>query len=305
MPKRRALLLVNAKSRRGEADFVTAVDLLRRHGFDLIEQSTLDAGEIPQIIRRHRETVDCVIIGGGDGTLNAAAAALSEAGLPLGILPMGTANDFARTLEVPTALPEACKIITEGVLHAVDLGSVNGKYFLNVASMGLSVECARRLTGEVKRRWGVLGYAVSAVDALKASRSFRASITRDGEHHRFRSIQIAVGNGRHYGGGLTVAEDAAIDDARLDLYSLEPQSVWKLIRLVPAMRSGRHGQWPGVDVLRGRHFRIDTNRPMRINTDGELTTRTPAEFRVIAGALSVFVSEGYLRARKEAGRAQG
>jgi len=305
VPKRRALLLVNVKSRRGEADFVTAVDLLRRHDFDLIERSTLDAGEIPQIIRRHREMVDCVIIGGGDGTLNAAAAALSEAGLPLGILPMGTANDFARTLGIPTALPDACKIITEGVLHAVDLGSVNGKYFLNVASMGLSVECARRLTGEVKRRWGVLGYAISAVDALKASRSFRASITCDGEHHRFRSIQIAVGNGRHYGGGLTVAEDAAIDDARLDLYSLEPQSVWKLIRLIPAMRSGRHGQWPGVDVLHGQHIRIDTDRPMRINTDGELTTRTPAEFRVIAGALSVFVSESYLRARKEAGRAQG
>lgn len=303
MPRRRALLLVNEKSRRGKTDFASAIDLLRQQGFALVEQVPRDARDIPQIIRRHQERVDCVIIGGGDGTLNAAAEALLKARLPLGILPMGTANDFARTLEIPTALPGACAVIAGGILHAIDLGSVNGKPFFNVASMGLSVQCARRLSGDVKRRWGVLGYALSARDALKACRTFRANVTCDGERRRFRSIQIAVGNGRYYGGGLTVAENAAIDDSQLDLYSLQPQSIWKLMALIPALRSGRHGQWGGVEIMRGQRIRIDTDTPMRINTDGELTARTPAEFHVMAGALSVFVPESYMRNRKEVAHA--
>ena len=305
VPGRRALLLVNAKSRRGKVDFAIAVDLLRQHDFELIEAFTRHALEIPQIILRHRNDVDCIILGGGDGTLNAAAEALINAGLPLGVLPMGTANDFARTLGIPTTLPEACKVIVGGILHPIDVGGVNGKYFFNVASMGLSVQCARRLTGEVKRRWGVLGYAICARDALKATRTFSAQITCDGQKSRVRSIQIAVGNGRYYGGGLAVAEHAAIDDARLDLYSLRPQSIWSLMALIPSLRSGRHGQWEGVDMLHGQQIRIDTDEPMRINTDGEVTTRTPAEFRVLAGALSVFVPERYILDRKEALRAAG
>ena len=172
------------------ADQLTSI--LSDAGYQVHYQSTKD--DLSAVLE---DVGDLAIVAGGDGTVAKVARALADTDIPLAVLPMGTANDFARTLEVPTALPEACKIITEGVLHAVDLGSVNGKYFLNVASMGLSVECARRLTGEDKRRWGVLGYAISAVDALKASRSFWASITCDGEHHRFRSIQIAVGNGRH------------------------------------------------------------------------------------------------------------
>jgi YegS/Rv2252/BmrU family lipid kinase len=302
-PRGRALLVVNAKSRRGDDGFAAAIEHLRRQGMELVERSIRDAREIPQTIRRHRGTVRCVILGGGDGTLNAAAEALLEARLPVGVLPMGTANDFARTLSIPTALPEACKVITDGALRPIDLGWVNGKVFFNVASMGLSVQCARRLSGEVKRRWGVLGYALSARDALKACRTFRANVTCDGERRRFRSIQIAVGNGRYYGGGLTVAEDAAIDDSQLDLYSLQPQSIWKLMALIPALRSGRHGQWGGVEIMRGQRIRIDTDTPMRINTDGELTARTPAEFHVMAGALSVFVPESYMRSRKEVAHA--
>ncbi|WP_425450362.1 lipid kinase [Virgifigura deserti] len=305
MSGKRALLLVNAKSRRGKVDFTAALDRLRQDDLELIEAFTRRPREIPEVIRRHRDEIDCIILGGGDGTLNAAAEALLNAGLPLGILPMGTANDFARTLGIPTTLPEACEVIVGGVLHPIDLGVVNGKYFFNVASMGLSVQCARRLTGEVKRRWGVLGYAICTRDALKATRTFSAEVTCDGRTSRFRSIQIAVGNGRHYGGGLTVSEDAAIDDARLDLYSLRPQSIWSLIALIPSMRSGRHGRWESVDLLHGQKMRIVTDEPMRINTDGEVTTRTPAEFRVLPGALSVFVPERYVLDRKEALRAAG
>ena len=289
MPRRRALFLVNTKARLGGAEFPRALDLLRQNGLDLIDLPTDDPGEIPDVIRRHGDRADLVVLGGGDGTMNRSVEAVLQSGLPLGVLPMGTANDLARTLGIPAALEEACAVIADGRTHRIDLGRVNGKHFFNVASMGLSVEIARCLTREVKRRWGVFGYCVTALERYRASRAFTADIVADGQRSRRRSIQLSVGNGRFYGGGMTVAEDAAIDDGLLDLYSLEPSSLLRLLAVLPAFRAGRHRQLQGVHSARARRIEVRTKRPMPINTDGELTTATPAVFDVLPRALSVFV----------------
>lgn len=247
--------------------------------------------QLPELIRRYQNRVDLVIIGGGDGTLNAAADALVETQLPLGILPLGTANDLARTLGIPDSLPEACKIIAQGQLRRIDLGWVNGKHFFNVASMGLSVQITERLTKETKRRWGIFAYAITALQALWKARPFRAEIRIEGESIRVKTVQIAVGNGRYYGGGMAVAHDATIDDRRLDLYSLELKHWWQIIALLPAMRGGRHTDFPGVRALRGQEIQVYTSKPRPINTDGEITTHTPADFRVIPQALAVLVPQ--------------
>jgi hypothetical protein len=118
------------------------------------------------VIRRYQQQIDLVIVGGGDGTLNATIEAIIETQLPLGILPLGTANDLARTLAIPNSLPEACQIIASGNLRRIDLGSVNGKYFFNVASLGLSVKITQQLTKEIKRRWGIFAYAAIAFQVI-------------------------------------------------------------------------------------------------------------------------------------------
>lgn len=287
----RALLLVNRHARHGQNRITEAIKQLKKLGFDLQEESMDHPQQLPELIRRYQNRVDLVIIGGGDGTLNAAADALVETQLPLGILPLGTANDLARTLEIPDSLPEACKIIAQGQLRRIDLGWVNGKHFFNVASMGLSVQITERLTKETKRRWGVFAYAITALQALWKARPFRAEIRIEGESIRVKTVQIAVGNGRYYGGGMAVAHDATIDDRRLDLYSLELKHWWQIIALLPAMRGGRHTDFPGVRALRGQEIQVYTNKPRPINTDGEITTHTPADFRVIPQALAVLVPQ--------------
>ncbi|HEY9780866.1 MAG TPA: lipid kinase [Leptolyngbyaceae cyanobacterium] len=287
----RALLLVNRHARHGQNRITEAIKQLKKLGFDLQEESMDNPQQLPELIRRYQNRVDLVIIGGGDGTLNAAADALVETQLPLGILPLGTANDLARTLEIPDSLPEACKIIAQGQLRRIDLGWVNGKHFFNVASMGLSVQITERLTKETKRRWGVFAYAITALQALWKARPFRAEIRIEGESIRVKTVQIAVGNGRYYGGGMAVAHDATIDDRRLDLYSLELKHWWQIIALLPAMRGGRHTDFPGVRALRGQEIQVYTNKPRPINTDGEITTHTPADFRVIPQALAVLVPQ--------------
>jgi YegS/Rv2252/BmrU family lipid kinase len=232
--------------------------------------------------------VDCAIVGGGDGTLRMAAAGLEASGLPLGILPMGTANDLARTLNIPTDLDAAADVILAGHRQRIDLGSVNDEPFFNVASIGLSTELARGLSSELKRRWGRVGYAIAAFRALANARRFTAWISENGETTRTRTMQIAVGNGRFYGGGSVVAEHAAIDDGHLDLYSLETRTVWRLALMLMSFRSGQHGAWSEVTTLRGTEFEVRTPRPRPINADGEIVAETPAVFRVHPAAITVF-----------------
>jgi diacylglycerol kinase family enzyme len=137
-------------------------------------------------------------------------------------------------------------VIAAGRLQSIDLGFVNDHPFFNVASIGLSVELTQSLTKDLKQRWGRAGYAVAGMRVLARARRFSAWITEGDETTRVRTLQIAIGNGRHYGGGNVVEETAAIDDGRLDLYSLEMSSVWKLAFGLRTFRSGAHGAWTDV-----------------------------------------------------------
>lgn len=284
----RVLLFVNRSARRGEAAFAAAAERLTAHGFEVIDACRHPDDRAADRIRELAGEADLIVIGGGDGTLNAAADALVEVGKPFGILPLGTANDLALTLNIPTDLGDACGVIAAGHRRRIDLGRVNGKHFFNVASVGLSVGVTRRLSKEQKGRLGVFAYLVATVGAVWAGRPFQAELTVDGRTHRVKTVQLVVGNGRHYGGGMTVAADAAIDDNRLDVYSLEVRWWWHLVPLLWRLRTGTLAGSPMVRTLSGRSVQIVTRKPRRVSTDGEITTRTPAKFDVLPGAVEVF-----------------
>ncbi|RJQ86861.1 MAG: lipid kinase, partial [Desulfobacteraceae bacterium] len=238
MQTKRGLIIVNTLARKGVVDVEEVQNILRHGG---IETAVFIFENVPQIrraIRRHTRQVDMIIVGGGDGTLNAAVEPVLAAGLPLGVLPLGTGNDLARTLQIPAEPHLAAQVIAAGHIKKIDLGWVNHKHFFNVASIGLAVKVTDALTPPMKKRWGALAYPMTLLSAYRSTRPFRAHITCDGTTHRLKSIQIAIGNGRHYGGGMSIRHDAAIDDHRLNLYSLKPHPVHKLIRAVPAIIKG-------------------------------------------------------------------
>jgi diacylglycerol kinase (ATP) len=184
---------------------------------------------------------------------------------------------------------EAARVIAAGTLRQIDLGLVNGHPFFNVASVGLSADLARSLGRDLKQRFGRLGYGVAAARLLARARPFAATIVSADEQTRVSTLQIAVGNGRHYGGGNVVERTARIDDQQLDLYSLEFSRAWKLAMLARSFRRGVHGARPEVRTLRGREFTVLTRRPRPVNADGELVTSTPALFTLAPGAVRVFV----------------
>jgi YegS/Rv2252/BmrU family lipid kinase len=289
--QRRALLIVNPKSRNGEAVLDGPSDRLRAGGIEIASVYRGPADGIGPEIARMRPRIDLVVAGGGDGTLNAVVAPLLEQALPLGILPLGTGNDLARTLGLPADLVEAAGVIVAGHQMRIDVGDVNGIPFLNVASIGMSAQLAEELTTDVKRRFGALGYALAGIRTLWRAHAFSAWITGPNGTVRVKTLQVAVGNGRHYGAGMTVAATARIDDQLLDLYSIETTRIWRLALMARALRTGRHIEWPDVRAERAARFEVRTKRPMAVNVDGELRSTTPARFSLRPRALSVFVPQ--------------
>ena len=281
-------MLINPNARRGSDSLDPVIARLEAGGVDVQVERFQTPGEVSADIERKRDEADLVIVCGGDGTINSAAKGIMATGLPLGILPMGTANDLARTLAIPDNLVAAADIILAGLTRKIDLGEVNGHPFFNVASMGLGASLANSLSREAKRRWGKLGYALAAAKVLLKARPFSATIINRSGTVDVRSLQIAIGNGRHYGGGTVVEADAAIDDGHLDLYSLEQDNVLRLLLLMGAFRKGTHGAWEEVRTDKCVEFDIRTKRPMPINTDGDLVTFTPAHFIIRPSAISVF-----------------
>lgn len=231
---------------------------------------------------------DLIIVAGGDGTLSGAAPALIEAGKPLGVLPLGTANDLARTLALPLEPLRAADVIAAGRTRRIDLGTANGKPFFNVASVGLAADMADTLQTNEKRALGRLAYAAAAARVLLRARQFHAEVEVGDCTLHTHSYQIAIGNGRYHGGGVAVREDAEIDDGKLMLYSLEPGSLWKVALLAPLFRRGEHVRWNEVSTATGSAMMIRTDRPMPVNLDGDLATETPLELGLLPEAIEVF-----------------
>lgn len=287
MTNRPALLIANDKSRRG-AEIAPFIAALEQGGMSIRREDCTKAGDIAHLIRTLKDEVSCVLLGGGDGTMHAAASQLHETGMPLGILPLGTANDLARSLGIEATADAAAAVVLGGKTRAIDLGTVNGIPFFNVASLGLSVGVTKRLTGLMKRRFGIFAYPLAAAVTIVRRGRFRASLRADGEEVVTTTLQIAIGNGRYYGGGTVVDEHAQIDDGLLHVYSLEPRARWRLLFMARAFRAGQHSQLREVRTMTCRTLTISTSRPRDITADGEMVSCTPAHFGILPGAVRVF-----------------
>ena len=283
------MLIANPRSGRGDGDLDRALAVLREGGFEISVHRPEGRSEVAKTIRAAASGTGAIVIAGGDGTLNSAAGALVDVSCPFGILPCGTANDLARTLGVPTNLEAAAAVILRGRTRRIDVGSVNGFPFFNVASIGLSAKVAEFHRGPRKRFFGVLGYPLSWLDAYRANRPFRAEISCDRNTQSGRFILLAVGNGRHYGGGMTVSEDAEIDDGILHVYAVKPVGPLGLLNMLPALKFGRlHRKEPAM-TFQGKRVRIVTDGSKPLNVDGDLLTSTPARFDLLPLAVEVFV----------------
>jgi len=250
---------------------------------------TRHARDLTRAIAEHRGRIDVAAVGGGDGTLIAAIGGLRTARVPLLIVPLGTINELARTLAIPTDIGAACALLDSGETHAIDVGRVNGFWFFNEASIGLSTHVAREQTGAVKSRWGMLAIPIATLRAWRSLRPYHLDVVgENGSHTRFRTMQLTIANSYRFG-GVVENPDARIDDGMLDLYSIELRHWWDPFEILGAVALKRFPAARGVERLRGRRFVVRSRRPHHVFADGEPATKTPAEFVVVPKAISVYV----------------
>lgn len=286
--QRRALLVANPKASRVQ-------ELLESVQEDLIAGGVVceiarpeDPEALRHCIRAARQDRDLVVLAGGDGTFNRALSALLGDGAPVALIPLGTANDLARTLDLPQDAREAVQVALSGRVAWIDVGQVNDHYFFNVAHIGVGARGQRNLTTARKRRWRALSYPVSLFQAARRFRPFRVRIDTDQTGRWLWAVHVGVGNGRYYGGGIPIDETAGIRDAKLDVYCVRAAGFLGLLRACVTVWRGT-GRHQSVWRSSGMRVRVVTRRPRSVLADGEWLTRTPADFRVLPRAVPMLV----------------
>ena len=292
---RSAAVVVNTGSRRGAAAYAEAVERLTAEGVPVRSATAVSRGaDIADVVARAvAEGHDLVVVGGGDGTIACAADVVAGTEVTLGVLPLGTANDFARTLQLPSDVADACAALAHVQVVDVDLVRVDGRAYLNVASAGLSVGVIEALTPGLKRRLGPLAYPVATLRAYRRHRPFAARLEFPaGDHETLELddlLQVAVGNGRHYGGGNAVSPTAGIDDHLLDVYAIVRGRLRDHVSIARLLKDGSFVHHDRVHHVTTRALRLVTDPELPVNLDGEIAARSPATFTVERNALHVVV----------------
>jgi diacylglycerol kinase (ATP) len=243
--ERTAALVVNTHVRRGERLFVQARDRLTARGISLVASSPVqDPARLPDVVK---DLVDrgckLIIVGGGDGTISSIVDALAYQDAVLGLLPLGTGNSFARTLGLPLSLEGAVEVVVQGKVADIDLGTVNGDYFANVANIGLSAAVARTISRQLKRHFGRCAYWIAGARLFFSFQPFVCRFISREQTLTVRTRHVVVANGRFHGGGL-VSPAAHVDNRQLVVFTLGGVSRWHLFKIWSAFLFGLHTRLP-------------------------------------------------------------
>jgi YegS/Rv2252/BmrU family lipid kinase len=287
-----AALIVNGKSRRGRDWFRLADAELRELGLNLVESHLVRRPEAlsARVSGAIGKGIPLVCVGGGDGTLSAVAGEFVGRESILGIIPAGTGNAFARDLGIPTNIRDSAKLVVEGIPEPVDLGQVDGRCFVNLATVGLSTLIAENLDAGAKRRFGRVAYLGALFKAVSKGKRFDAKIQLPDEELAFRSIQIVIGNGRYHAGPFPVTPEAGIQTGKLAGYSVNSSRKGVLIRYALRLWLGRHVDMDEVVPFSAPDITVATTPIRRITVDGETKLQTPGRFRSLPGAIRVMVA---------------
>jgi len=287
LPKR-AMLVINALSRRGEAAFGEARDKLTAAGLDLMDAHAVQNPEVMEpIIKAAIAKAPMVIVGGGDGTLSSAVDHFVSTDTVFAVLPLGTANNFARTLGLPLDLDQAIEAIAGGHRKRIDLGILNGDYFANVATLGLSPLIADTVPHRLKCYLGMLAYLVWAVPMAFKFRPFRLSITMDdGTMIQSWATEARIANGR-YQGGIDLVESQRLDSGEIVIQAVTGKSLWHLAWIWFATLFKLRSRAQTVTEWRGKRMVVDARHRQKVSIDGEIAAVTPVMVEVARGAIEV------------------
>jgi YegS/Rv2252/BmrU family lipid kinase len=290
LPKQ-AILIVNTRSRRGATAFDEAVKGLRDAGVALIEAKPVeDPAQIQPAVREAVGNAPMVIVGGGDGTLSSTIDFFKGTDTVFALLPLGTANSFARALGFPLDLAEAIQAIATGVRRRIDLGCIDGDYFGNSAAIGLSPMIARTVPPDLKRYLGRAGYALWAVKVGAKFKPFKLTISDGRTRDDMWASEVRIANGGYFG-GVELVEDAELDSGEIIVEVVVTKTRRHLFASWVASALRLRNREEGKVEFRGHKLRLDTEPVMDVTIDGELAKKTPITVWVARHAVDVAVPE--------------
>lgn len=287
---REAVLVVNAHSRKGQALFREARAKIQEAGIKLIgAHAVRDPTQLNQIVQNAVISgAPMVIVGGGDGSLSSSVDFLVDRDCVFALLPLGTANSFARTLGIPLDLDGAIATIVGGRRRRIDLGVIDGDYFANTAAMGLSPLVGDSVPHKLKKYLGRFAYLVWGAWCLLWFRPFRLTVDDGSRTHQVTALEVRIANGR-FVGGVEVVEDAEVDSGDIVVQAVVGHArrilIWNWIAMLARLPARREN----TQDFRGRKLRITTHPPLAISIDGEVCGNTPATVEIAARAIEVVV----------------
>jgi YegS/Rv2252/BmrU family lipid kinase len=236
--------------------------------------------------RAAAEKGETVVAIGGDGLVGTLAGALMETQSALGIVPSGRGNDLARVLNIPREPREAALLLVDGPDRLIDVGSVNDRPFVGVATVGFDSD-ANRTANEARFVKGDLVYLYAGLRTLAAWKPATFEVVVDGEQHSVTGYGVTVANSKAYGGGMLVAPHAELDDGRLDIVLSAADSKLHHLTLFPKVFKGTHVDDRSLRWLAGSEIEVSADRPFTVYADGDPIADLPATIRVTKQCLRV------------------
>jgi diacylglycerol kinase (ATP) len=295
------MLIYNpAAGHRGMArELQDAMRYLEGRGWQIVWRQTRGTGDATTYAREAAATgLDVAIAAGGDGTIGQVVNGIAGTQTALGVIPVGTANVWAREVGLPYGTPlhqdsvqDAVEILAEGQPRVVDLGRVNGTYFLMWVGIGFDAQVTAEVETrpEVKRRFGLLFFTITALTKALNLKGTRAGIVLDGERLSQRVLLIVASNIQLYGGIMRIAPMASMNDGLLDICIFRGYSGLRAYIHFVSILLGTHTRNPEITYHQGRRMTIETSRPLPVHLDGDVIGTTPVEIEVVPHALHVIV----------------
>ena len=229
-----------------------------------------------------------IIVGGGDGSISSIVDDLVGRDCVLAILPLGTANSFARSLSVPLDLDGAIRTIATGKRRRLDLGVINGDYFANAAAIGFSPLISRTIPHKIKRIFGRFGYLLWALWCLIQFRPFKIHVDDGHQRYSMWASEVRIFNGRFHG-GVELLENEELDDGEIVVQVVSGKTVFSLVWDWGARFLKLPGRTAMTKEFRGSRLVVETEPPLNVSIDGEIVLPTPALIESAHRAVEVVV----------------
>jgi diacylglycerol kinase (ATP) len=289
--QRKHIALVLHGSRAGREDVRHLVNWVREKGHFVEPLVTFEAGDAMHLAAdAARRGVDVVAAAGGDGTINEVVNGLDGYDVPLGIIPLGTANDFAKQVGIPADADHAMDVILQRKARRFDTATLNGRRFLNVSTGGIGAEATAETPAAAKETLGSMAYAITGLRKFADLQPNYARFTGDGFEYEGEFLMFAVGLTRSTGGGTMVTPMATADDGYFDLCIVEGMSRGEFARTVLKVKRGEHVGHPGVHYVQLKRVHIEGREPMAVNVDGEISNARELTYRARSRDLYVHVA---------------